>query len=44
MYIEIQIKPSSISYIWTSCLHTINENKPPLYQVINNFLSNKIIS
>jgi len=32
-YFQIQIKINSTSYICTSCLRNINENKPPLYQV-----------
>jgi len=43
IYFQIQIKPSSTSYICTSFLHNISENKPPLYQVPNNFFRNKII-
>ncbi len=42
VYFQIQ-EPSSISYICTSCLRNINENKPPLYQISNNFFRNKII-
>ncbi len=34
---------SLTSYICTSCLRNINENKQPLYQVLNNFFRNKII-
>jgi hypothetical protein len=30
-YFQIQIKPSSTSYICISCLYNISENKPPLY-------------
>jgi hypothetical protein len=44
IYFQIQIKPSSTSYICTSCLHNISENKPPLYQVSNKISRNKIIS
>jgi hypothetical protein len=33
IYIQIQIKPNSTSYICTSCLHNISENKLSLYQV-----------
>jgi hypothetical protein len=42
-YFQIQIKPSSTSYICKICLHNINENKPPLYQVWNKKFKNKII-
>ncbi len=38
-----QIEPSSTSYICTSCLHNINENKLPLYQVLNIISKNTII-
>ncbi len=44
IYFQIQIKLSSTSYICTSCLHNISENKPPLYQVPNKISINKIIS
>jgi hypothetical protein len=43
IYFQIQIEPNSTTYICTSCLHNISENKPPLYQVSNNFFRNKII-
>jgi hypothetical protein len=42
-YFQIQIKPSSTSYICKICLHNINENKPPLFQVPNQIYRNKII-
>ncbi len=42
-YFQIQIKPSSTSYICTSWLHNINENKRFFYQVLNIFSGNKII-
>jgi len=42
-YFQIQIKPSSTSYICKSCLYNINKNKPPLYQVWNKKFKNKII-
>jgi len=38
---KIPIKPNSTSYICTSCLHNINENKPPLYQEPNKFFKTK---
>jgi len=41
IYFQIQIEPSSTSYICTNCLHNISENKSPLYQVLNKF-RNKI--
>jgi hypothetical protein len=41
IYFQIQIKPSSTSYMCTSCFHNISENKPPLYQVSNEFFINK---
>jgi hypothetical protein len=43
IYFPSQIKPSSTSYICTSCLQNISENKPPLYQVPNKISRNKII-
>jgi hypothetical protein len=43
MYFQIQIKPSSTSYICISCLHNISENKSPLYQIPNKISRNKII-
>ncbi len=42
-YFQIQIEPSSTSYICTSCLHNMNANKPPLYQVPIKIFKNKII-
>ncbi len=39
----MQIEPSSTSYICTSHLHNINENKPLLHQVPNKIFKNKII-
>jgi hypothetical protein len=30
-------------YPLISCLHNVNENKPPLYQVLNKIYKNKII-
>jgi hypothetical protein len=42
-YFQIQIELSSTIYICTICLHNINENKPPLYQVPNKVFRNKII-
>jgi len=44
IYFEIQIKPSSTSYIYTSCLHNISENNPPLYQISNEISRNKFSS
>jgi hypothetical protein len=43
IYFQIQIKPSSTSYICTSYLHNIVKNKPRLYQVPNKVFRNKII-
>ncbi len=43
IYFQIQIKPSSTSYICTSYLCNISEHKPPLYQVSNKISRNKII-
>jgi hypothetical protein len=43
IYFQIQIKPSSTTYICTSCLHNISENKPALNQTPNNCFWNKII-
>jgi hypothetical protein len=43
IYFQIQIAPSSTSYICTSCLCNINENKPPLHQVPNKISKKKII-
>jgi (p)ppGpp synthase/HD superfamily hydrolase len=43
IYFLIQIEPSSTSYICTSYLHNISENKPPIYQALNYFFGNKII-
>jgi hypothetical protein len=44
IYFQIQIKPSLTSYIFTSYLRNISENKPPLYQVPNKISRKKIIS
>jgi hypothetical protein len=43
IHCQIQIEPNSITYICTSCLHDINKNKTPLYQVPNKICKNKII-
>ncbi len=43
IYFQIQIKASLTSYICTSCLCNINENKKTLYQVPNKKFKNKII-
>jgi hypothetical protein len=40
-YFQIKIKPSSTLYICSNCLHNINENKSPSYQVPNISLKNK---
>jgi len=42
-YFQIQIKLISASYICTSFLHNINENKSPLYEILNNIFRKKII-
>ncbi len=43
IYFQIQLEHSSTSYMCTSCLHNISENKPSLYQVPNKISTNKII-
>jgi hypothetical protein len=43
IYFQIQIESNSTSYIGTSCLCNISENKTPLYQVPNKILKYKII-
>jgi hypothetical protein len=40
---QIQIEINSTRYICTSCLHDINRNKTPSYQVPNKICKNKII-
>jgi len=42
IYFQIQIEPNSTSYICTNFLQNINENKPPLYQVLNKKFRKKI--
>jgi hypothetical protein len=41
VHFQIQIEPNSTTYICTSCLHDINGNKTPLYQVPNKICKKK---
>jgi hypothetical protein len=43
VHFQIQIEPNSTTYICISCLHDINRNKTPLYQVSNKICKNQII-
>lgn len=43
VYFQIEIEPNSTTYICTSCLYNIYEDKSPIYQVTNKNSRNTII-
>jgi len=43
LFVHLKIQPSSTLYICTSCLHNINEDKLPLYQVSNIIPKREIV-